>query len=277
MVPVFLAGGLACTSIHPPEDLGRRPFAECTPRAWGGWHVVWPTGETAGTLEVAWWWVEKRRPYEAVDTINVALDYLPENESLLEARAALYHDLRFHRAAEVDFQTVATLRPGDPGVWRALARVRLAMASPDRALQAIDRARALGDESGDSYELEARAQRAAGRTVEAWGAYERAIAVWEEPLPDLLLETATLALAEEPDTPEPRLLRKACELTRVAIDVHPGEAPEAWLVRALVLDASGEPDEAVESYRRAGELDPAGHGSWAYMARLSRGRRRRAS
>ena len=60
-------------------------------------------------------------------------------------------------------------------------------------------------------------------------------------------------------------------MTRVAIEAHPGEAPEAWLVRALVLDASGDPAEAIESYRRASELDPAGHGSWAYLVRLSRG------
>ena len=45
------------------------------------------------------------------------------------------------------------------------------------------------------------------------------------------------------------------------------------MVQALLLDASGDPAAAGESYKKAGELDPLGRGCWAYMARLSRGLR----
>ena len=187
--------------------------------------------------------------------LDLGLQRHPENPDLLEAKGKTLTQLGFRRPAEDYLLRALAIEPERVSALIALGELRLDLGLESSAIEPLQRAIRISGGDFRSYNMLARAARAAGDPVLAYQAYAKAFSLGDGELEDLV---AASALYNDP------LVRKACAdaaasakrwLER-AIERDP-QCTQAHFQLGVLSEALDLPAQAIAHYRRAVETDPA--------------------
>jgi tetratricopeptide (TPR) repeat protein len=213
------------------------------------------------------------RSEDAHDILCSALERFPTHLPLIEARAELAQRMGFLRAAQQDYETALALAPERAALWRCLGEVRLALAQPEAATPALERAVLLEPTHVPGQLLLARAARARGAESQSAHAYARALdlaqaqrGVDAHELARWQLEAASLYARGELARLDPAGLERALGWAGSAAAADFSSA-EAHSTHGALLERAGDRHGAQRAYGRA--LDAQGEHGPAMLA-LSR-------
>lgn len=213
------------------------------------------------------------RSEDAHDILCNAIERFPTHLPLIEARAELAQRMGFLRAAQQDYEIALALAPERAALWRCLGEVRLALAQPEAAAPALERAVLLEPLHVQGQLLLARAARARGAESLAAGAYARALDLAQvqrgldtRELARWQLEAASLYARGELARVDPAGLERALGWAGSAAAADFSSA-EAHSTHGALLERSGDLSAAERAYGRA--LDAQGDHGPAMLA-LSR-------
>ncbi len=240
------------------------PLAE---HRFGRWLAVTPDPEVRSELERACVLERAGMGEEAIELLSQVHEDHPGAASLLDARGALYAVLGYPRAAAGDFQQSLRLAPERAEIWYALGRTYQELALSRQALEALHRAAELGRDDDDLHLELARAYRALGRRGMAAGRYTLLLTRQAEPSTEFLIEAASLATEGRAEALSAEALGQAVSLLDRGEEGE--EATDAWFVRALLTEASGESTDTIASYLRVLEIDGGALVAWTRLALLS--------
>jgi tetratricopeptide (TPR) repeat protein len=224
----------------------------------GRWLAVVPEARSRAALLDACLLEQVGSAEEAMTLLGQELARRGACPSLLEARGALYVAAGFPRAAAGDFQEATRLAPERASSWFALGHAYQLLGLARQALEALDRAEALGEHRPGLFLSRARALRLlerAGPAARDFGsALERSSAHPEE----ILVEAVMLAGAV------PERARRV-ELYRERLETFRGTplSDDAWLLRALLKELRGGTQQEVRTAFRALDVAPAELGQLA--------------
>ena len=192
---------------------------------------------------------------EAISLLRLGLNYHEGCPDLLEARGILLVRAGYLRAAEQHFERATRSDAERPSSWFWLGRTRLALDLPRRALQPLRSALALDSSDCETHYLLARALRATGVHAEAARHYQHALPEDAECAVERLVEAASL-YAQHPELFEsdPGALTRSWSWLDECVERSPQHAM-GHFVRGLLHERAGQPDQALEAYRRAVEVD----------------------
>lgn len=193
-------------------------------------------------------------PEGATALLDRGLLQHPGEPDLLLLRAALLEQQGFVRAAELDLELATERAPDRADAWLELGRVRLLLLAPAGALPALQTALELGATGIEPGMYLARVHRSLGDFEAAAEAYVAALAEVPETEVSLLVEAASLLAEGDRARAHPAALAQAFGLLDLAISRDPQNA-RAHFVRGLLHEREGAEARAVESYRRAVEVD----------------------
>jgi tetratricopeptide (TPR) repeat protein len=217
----------------------------------GRWLAVEPEPAARSVLENACLVEQTGSAEDAIGVLNDAIDDRQDCASLFLARGALYLCTGFPRAAAGDFQRATSLAPGETRAWYALGHSYEELGLFHQALEALARARDLGDSGAPLFLSLARVYRGLERTGLAARNYELALARLDGTPSEILVEAVLLA-TEDPER------AAGVEILRDRLETCSGVqlSDDAWLLRALVRELPGEPEESVRATFRALEVAP---------------------
>jgi tetratricopeptide (TPR) repeat protein len=248
----------ACRAEPRIDDLryspsGPEPFGPsfALGHRFGRWLEVVPDPSARSALERACLLEQRGAKEEAMAVLSDALEEHGASASLFEARGALYLAAGFPRAAAGDFQRAVGLAAGRASAWFALGHAYELLGLSRQALDALDRAGALGADHPELYLSRARVSRALGRCGSAAREYQHAL----ERLPgrptEVFVEVAVLAKAEAGDPQTVDAVRERLESCR-----EKRLSDDAWLLRALLKELPRESPAEIGTALRALEVDP---------------------
>jgi tetratricopeptide (TPR) repeat protein len=184
--------------------------------------------------------------------LSAALQDVGPCPSLHEARGALYLVAGYPRAAAGEFQEAVRLDPARPQGWFALGHAYELLGLARQALEALDRAQALGVRDAAMHAARARVLAVLERPGAAAGAYSQALAEDTDRAGEILIEAVLLASTRSPRSQRVLALRErleACLGTTLSDD--------AWLLRAILAELQGESMQEIRTALRAIDAGPA--------------------
>lgn len=217
----------------------------------GGRIQVEPNPGTRTALEEACLLEQRGRVEEAIEVLGDAIEDMPSEGALYEARGALYQTSGFPRAAAGDFQRATMLTPKRAESWLALGQAYESLDLARQALEVLTAAEKLGARGASLRLSQARALRALGRRGLAARHYELALRDLGILPAELLVEAAGLAEEDRSAVGEVERLRDRLEACR-GVPV----SDEAWLLRTLLDESKGESPRAVADAVEALEVPP---------------------
>lgn len=218
----------------------------------GRWLVVEPEERGSAILKDACLLDQVGASEDAMTRLSEAIEESGPCASLLEARGALYLTAGFPRAAAGDFQEAVRLAPERANAWYALGHAYHQLGLSRQALEALDRAQALGTREGGMFLARARVLRALARPGAAARDYAAAVESRAGDSIELLVEAVELA-SSDPARFRPVLaLRERLEACRGTVLTD-----DAWLLRALLKELDGESEAEVRTAFRALDVPPA--------------------
>lgn len=210
----------------------------------------------------------------ALQRINARVAASPQAAALYLERGEIYLGAGDLLTAEANFQVAAELDPQLPRLDRARATLALSRRQPADAIRLLEGALRRNPADAEARILRARSQLASGHSAAAGEDFAAALALLEQPAPEIFLEYA--ACAANPIEAirrldagcarlgaVPALLERALALEESAglIDhavsrldriIARVERPESWLKRrGDLLQRAGRPAEAGASYAAA--------------------------
>jgi len=192
------------------------------------------TKSQSGLLSLASWLAGPARAARAIRIVTAAL---------LLAWAAM-DQLHFYWASETEnpsaLERAAQMNPDDSSVQMRLAHAETVAGNRETSLAALKQAAAINPGNFVQQEAYARGLIEAGRTIEAYGQYERILSRWPQNT-DALVNHGLLAQ---------RLGHgdEAMDSWQRAIEIDPGQArPQLYIAQAL--DQRGEAQAAARHYR----------------------------
>lgn len=187
--------------------------------------------------------------------VETALERDPKQVEYHECYAGVLMKAGFRRAAEPHLERALELDPGRISALLTLGRLRLDLGLEAGATPLLERRIALGGGDAETWVLLARARRAAGQYPGCIEAYRRAFELGEND-PARLAFAASLYF-ELPADQRGGLDAALCERwLRRAVEVSPSHVDSHYLL-GLLCEREGRDEDAIASYRRALDADPA--------------------
>jgi tetratricopeptide (TPR) repeat protein len=200
--------------------------------------------------------------------VETALERDPKQVEYHECYANVLMRAGFRRAAEPHLERALELDPGRISALFSLAKLRLDLGLEAGATPLLERRIALGGGDAETWVLLARARRAAGQYPGCVEAYRRAFELGEND-PSRLAFAASLYF-ELPEDQRGGLDAALCERwLRRAVEVSPSHV-DAHFLLGLLQEREGRNEDAIASYRRALESDPAARKTLKQLAELYR-------
>ena len=201
--------------------------------------------------------------YGAQGMLELGLRRAPDDAELQELHAEVLLDLGFRRAAEDRLTTVLEQHPERTRSLLLLARARFELGLETRALQALDQLVSLQLACPETWYLRGRCNQNLGRTLEAYEDFRHAFEA-RDISPDRLLCAASLYVDSGVRGDERARYLSLSWLHRV-VEENP-QCCDAFYLLGLIQEEAGSDRRALESYRRAVELDPT---SVVYLTSLA--------
>lgn len=236
-------------SLAPSPEAGAELQAH---HRFGRWLAVQPEPRSRAALMDACLLEQVGSTEEAMTLLGEELARRGACPSLLEARGALYVTAGYPRAAAGDFQEATRLAPERASSWYALGHAYQLLGLARQALEALDRAEALGERQPGLYLARARALRSLERAGAAARDFAAALEGSTAHPEEILVEAVMLA-----GTPPERL--RQVELYRERLETFRGTplSDDAWLLRALLKELRGGSQQEVRTAFRALDVAPA--------------------
>lgn len=186
--------------------------------------------------------------------LDQGLKHHPENPDLLEWKGRALAAQGFHRAAADSFERALDVQPGNIAIATELGDARMKLGLESAAARAYERAIAAGASDSGIWVRLAKARKNSGNirgSLDAWRvAFEGGTGSTE----DLLMgaQTCVDPLLKERRTED---LELGLRWLQLILEREPNY-PLAHFQVGVLNEATGRDAQAVESYRRAVELDP---------------------
>lgn len=261
-----LAGALACSSTPQPEGPGPLEVqreAALAAEARGDWKEaasLWSELVLAddplwrdACLSAAVAFRELKDLYNAQGMLELGLRRTPHDPELQELHGEVLLELGFRRAAEDRLSQVLEDHPGRTRSLLLLARARFELGLEQRALKAIDQLVAKDAACPETWYLRGRCHQNLGQTLTAYEDFRRAFDV-EDVDPNRLLCAASLYADSGVRGNERARYLSMSWLHRV-VESDP-QSCAAYYLLGLIQEEAGSAALALESYRRAVELEP---------------------
>jgi len=204
--------------------------------------------------------------YNAQGMLELGLRRAPDDVELRELHAEVLLDLGFRRAAEDRLTQLLEAHPERARSLLLLARARFELGHEQRSLEAIERRIALDSACPETWYLRGRCHQNLGQTLKAYEDFRNAFESGDAD-PGRLLCAASLYTDAGVRGNERARYLSLLWLHRVVEDDP--QCCTAFYLLGMIQEEAGSERRAVESYRRAVELDPTSIEYLTALAELS--------
>lgn len=239
-------------------------------------------------------YLKEGKTNDALLELRNALQAVPKDkETLFQLGAALLQNRQVKEAYRA-FRQVAELDPGNVDAQLRLGNIYLLANAPEEARKTADKALAAAPNRADVHELAGQVLLRENRVDEALAEFDRAIALEPAKLGHRMVKataqltrgrlddarkTVTEVLAKEPSRVEALLLlgqvaylqkdQKTVDDTFARALKAAPESPGVWMTYGNFWLTEGDVAKALDSFRKAGEVDELGAEGWERVAELS--------
>jgi len=224
----------------------------------GLWHEMFLRGgahEEEACAQTARALLELGDPKSAQHQAELGSRRFPNNGEMHALRAEALLAQGFQRTAETAYESALKLDPGAEETVLALARLRCEIGKHEAALELLAPRLDSGRASAVELQLAARAQRALKRFPDALLSLERAFALGDPSVQDLV-DAATIYTEDGVRRQDPRAAESARDWLTRALATDP-QHTQAHIFLGMIAEDQQRDGEAAVCYRRAVETDPA--------------------
>ncbi|MEO6709102.1 MAG: hypothetical protein ABI054_12705 [Planctomycetota bacterium] len=214
--------------------------------------------------------IELHDPSGAQRMVELGLRTFADDSGLYELRARALEAQGLEHAAETAYEQALLLAPNDDRIVLALANLRHELGLNVAALQLLEPRLTSGKASAREFDLAARIYRSLQRQSQAYVSFDRAFALAEPSLEQLLF-AASMYAAESVRKQDARAAEFSARWSSQALAIDP-QATAAHMILGMLAEDAQHDAQAAESYRRAVETDPACVGALSALAAVQQRR-----